>query len=203
MPLRKLVDFYRTSYFPIYSDLVGYLGDKPRQVLVETENLLTHIICFIDEDLSSDKRDENLRKAYNHLVRVTIDCYKILWVAVRDDILEVEAIQEQLAQNGMSQSQFFAYKQRFKELSKEARRVEMENIGSTPEACIEAYGKVIEYGWSIIGEAKKRIINSQPSGEFEASSSSCSSGEMPPKTFISKNEKLSRPDDIDESLEEL
>ena len=41
MDVDELFEFYKKEFIPAYSDLVGYIGDKPQQVLIELENVLS------------------------------------------------------------------------------------------------------------------------------------------------------------------
>lgn len=156
--LPELLIFYKEVFLPAYAELVGYVGDKPAQVLIEIENMSTHLIRSLDESESETLRAENLNKAYNHLVRLAIDCYKMLWAVVRDDFLEAEEIAIAAMADGITKPQFFLYKQEFKEMSKRARELEMSLVGTTPEGCLSAWSAAIYFGWDVIGKYKKEMI---------------------------------------------
>ena len=155
--LPDFLRFYKEVFLLAYSELVGYLGDKPRQVLIEIENMSTHLVRSIDIDESESRRQENLQKAYNHLVRVTIDCYKILWIQVKEDILELKEIADAVLAD-ITKEEFYVKKQIFKDMCREARALEMTSVGNSPERCLEAYSAVVYYGWDIIKKYKTDII---------------------------------------------
>jgi hypothetical protein len=190
--LRKMILFYDNTYMPAYSELVAYLGDKPVQGLIEIENLTTHLIRYLDDTESTEIRDENLKKAYNHLVRVTLDCYKTLWLQVKTDLLEVEDIATAILSDGLNKGDFFILKQEFKELSKKARTTEMSLVGTAPENCLDAYSETIYFGWNIIAKYKKEIIMRQPLHD--------TTGEDPPDSY---RPHFVRATDVDEGIEEL
>lgn len=35
MDIDELFELYRNEFLPAYSDLVGYIGDKPRQIFLD------------------------------------------------------------------------------------------------------------------------------------------------------------------------
>ncbi len=193
MSIDEFIRFYKETHLPIYSDVVGYLGDKPRQILVEIENIFTHYVRWSDASESAENRSENLKRAHNHLVRVTIDCYKILWIEIKNDIVELDGIQQGMADSGVSSVEFFAKKQEFKQLSMHARSLEMAYIGTKPTECIAVYEAVINLGWDILGKFKDLLIRHQ------ASKTVCT-GDDPP-THYSPPFKLAST--IEEGINEL
>ena len=90
MDIEEVFEFYRTEFVPAYSDLVGYIGDKPLQMVIELENTFAHISQYFNPELNIQNKDKNLAKAYDHLVRVTLDCYKLLWVTVHEELEAIE-----------------------------------------------------------------------------------------------------------------
>lgn len=163
MTLDDFMKFYNDFYMPAYSDLVGYLGDKPAQVIVEVENIAVHLIRVIDPKCSGKQQEENLQKAYNHLVRVTIDCLKILWVELGKDIGKMHTTAS-LIKKGLlvDEDVFLAAHLAFKDLSCKARRLEMDNVGTDPLKCLDLYGELVNLGWSIVrlrdDEKMKKVL---------------------------------------------
>lgn len=147
---KDFLKFYYDLFLPAYSDLVAYLADKPQQVLVEFENIATHIIQYVDSPKTADGK-ENLNKAYNHLIRITIDCSKILW-AEMDKRLEkvMNNIYLRSFALNMSQSNFYQKYAEFKETARKARIEEIKYIGKDPMRCVNEYAKANEIGWSIL-----------------------------------------------------
>ena len=82
MNYNDFIKFYKEVFLPVYADVVIFLNDKPIQILVEIENIFSHLMIFFDKKNPRDERIDNLNKAYNHLLRVTLDSYKILWVEI-------------------------------------------------------------------------------------------------------------------------
>ena len=69
---KDLFNLYNDNFKPVYADLVGYIGDKPFDVLVELENALSHIFVVFDPNAPAEIKKENLEKAYNHILRTTL-----------------------------------------------------------------------------------------------------------------------------------
>ena len=90
MDIDELFEFYKEEFVPAYSDLVGYIGDKPQQVLIELENVLLHLSQVFNPEVTPQKKSENLQKANDHLFRVTLDCYKLLWINMHDQLKRIE-----------------------------------------------------------------------------------------------------------------
>lgn len=80
MDITVVFNFYRETFLPAYSDVVGTIVKKPKQIQTELENTLAHIAQYFNPNLNADTRENNAKKAYDHLQRATLDCYKILWV---------------------------------------------------------------------------------------------------------------------------
>jgi hypothetical protein len=80
MTINEYSDFYHNFFKPAYADLVAIIADKPQQIIFEIENSFSHIMVYhsTDSDVAQNVKDENLVKAHNHLVRATMDCYKLL-----------------------------------------------------------------------------------------------------------------------------
>jgi hypothetical protein len=91
MDIDKLFEFYKKEFIPAYSDLVGYIGDKPRQVLIELENVLSHLSQLFNPKVTPEEKSVNLQKANGHLLRVTLDCYKLLWINLLDQLKMIES----------------------------------------------------------------------------------------------------------------
>ena len=90
MDTNEIFEFYRTEFVPAYSDLVGYIGDKPQQILIELENTLAHISQLFNHTLDHQDENVNLEKAHDHLVRATLDCYKLLWAHIYEQLTIIE-----------------------------------------------------------------------------------------------------------------
>ncbi len=81
-----IFDLYRQRFIPVYADFVALTTIKPQQILIEQENILAHISQYLNIELSEELREENLQKAYNHMVRVTLDMHKLVWAELRSKL---------------------------------------------------------------------------------------------------------------------
>lgn len=159
MEIDKLFEFYRNEFIPSYSDLVGYIGDKPQQILIELENVVSHISQIFNPKVKPQERDENLKKAYGHLLRATLDCYKLLWVNIHDQLKMIEE-DKSIRKLGLniSESDFLIKLQELRKLAQEARRKEMVSVGLNPLASIDLYKGVVREGYKLIDNMDENKI---------------------------------------------
>lgn len=151
MDVEEVFEFYRTEFVPAYSDLVGYLGDKPRQMVIELENTFAHISQYFNPELNIQDKDKNLAKAYDHLVRVTLDCYKLLWVTMHKELeaIEKDKSTRKLGLN-ISEAEFLTKFQKLRKLAQEARGIEMASVGLAPIKSLDKYKEVVRGSYELI-----------------------------------------------------
>jgi len=151
MDTEDVFEFYRTEFVPAYSDLVGYISDKPRQMVIELENTFAHISQYFNPELDTQDKDKNLAKAYDHLVRATLDCYKLLWVTMHEQLkaIEEDESKRKLGLN-ISEAEFHNKFQKLRKLAQVARRIEMTSVGLTPIAALNKYKEVVKGGYDLI-----------------------------------------------------
>ncbi len=151
-----MFEFYRAEFIPAYSDLVGFLLKKPRQVLTEQENALSHISQYFNPDMPSEKREENLKKSYSHLVRVTLDCYKLLLVQISKELelIYVDDKKRTFALN-ISEEEFLIKYNELRKTAQEARNIELVNMGNDPLVAIEEYKRAIKIGRELFEKIDK------------------------------------------------
>ncbi len=159
MDVEEVFEFYRTEFVPAYSDLVGYIGDKPCQMVIELENTFAHISQYFNPELDIQDKDKNLAKAYDHLVRVTLDCYKLLWVNIHEE-LEVIEKDESIRKLGLniSETEFLTKFQKLRKLAQEARGMEMASVGLAPIESLDKYKEVVKESYELIGAMDKNKI---------------------------------------------
>jgi len=139
-----LFEFYRDTFLPAYSDVVGFTAKKHMQFLIELENILAHVAQNFNPKLEPGDREKNLTKAYDHLTRVTLDCYKMLWVEM-DAELKVFYLDDKkrvFALN-ISEQEFLKGYNSFRENAQKARTVELTTIGNSPLTAVEFYKEAI------------------------------------------------------------
>ncbi len=151
MDIDELFGFYKGEFVPAYSDLVGYIGDKPQQVLIELENVLSHLSQLFNPEVTPQKKSENPQKAYDHLFRVTLDCYKLLWIKMHDQLKRIED-DDSVRKLGLniSEAEFTMKFQKVKKLAQEARGIEMESVGLSPTASIDKYKEVVKNSYELL-----------------------------------------------------
>jgi len=151
MDVDELFEFYKKEFIPAYSDLVGYIGDKPQQVLIELENVLSHLSQLFNPEVTPQEKSVNLQKANDHLFRVTLDCYKLLWINIHDQLKRIEG-DDSVRKLGLniSEAEFTMKLQKIKKLAQEARSIEMESVGLSPMASIDKYKEVVKSGYELM-----------------------------------------------------
>ena len=94
-------------------------------MLIELENILSHLSQYFDSEISPEDKQNNIQKAYDHLHRVTLDCYKLLWINIYDELEEIEKDKSarRLGLN-ISEADFLKRLQKIRRLAQEARRKE-------------------------------------------------------------------------------
>ncbi|MBD3843616.1 MAG: hypothetical protein IE909_17410, partial [Campylobacterales bacterium] len=132
MTLENYTNFYHYTFKPAYADLVAVIADKPQQIIFEIENSYSHLMVYLsnNSDISEETKKSNLNKAFNHLVRATMDCYKILWTEISDflDNIMEENVTRAFAFNA-DQAQILNTWNEFKKKAQKARQEEMESVG--------------------------------------------------------------------------
>lgn len=154
------LDLYTGEFLPAYSDLVAYLADKPAGMLLDIEATFSHIMVYLtaaraaaaaQENRTDAVAQKNLDQAYNHMVRLILDCHKHLWVAVSEQIDQIysDDLKRKFTVN-MSEHEFVQKYHQFKKSAMEARRLEMQQVGKKPLEAIKKYRETTALGLEIL-----------------------------------------------------
>ncbi len=149
MTIDEYSDFYHNLFKPAYADLVAIIADKPQQIIFEIENSFSHIMVYhsTDVDVPQNIKDENLVKAHNHLVRATMDCYKILWTELSDFLDKI--IEDESSRTfsfNDSEAEIMKVWKNFKEKAQIARTEEMKSVGVDYINTIKLYKEAVDEG---------------------------------------------------------
>ena len=164
----ELFEFYRKECVPAYSDVVGYLAERPEQFMIEIENSFSHVAQYFNPELKQEDRDINISKARDHLMRVTLDCYKLLWIVINQDLEEVhgDSFKRQFCVN-LPQNEFSLKFQEFKKLAQKARNLETSSVGIDPLKALDAYKETIAFGQDLLDKIDhEKIENSKSIRRF-------------------------------------
>ncbi len=154
MDIADVFKFYREEFVPAYSDLVTFIGEKPEQILVEIENTLSHISQYFNPRISEMDKNKNVEKSYNHLVRATLDCYKLICVMAKR---EIEKFFTSIGKTNLIWNKYLSFVDTFRE----ARKIEMENVGINPLASLEKYKEASKKGGEVLAVIRQ-ISESKP-----------------------------------------
>jgi len=148
--MNNFKELYNDKFLPAYSDLVGYIANKPEAIIEQFERVFTHLMVY---HTNSDEsiRNENLKKAHDHLIRITLDCRKLLWVEL-DEIVKtiIESPEKRKLSLNINESELFTMYNKYISTAQNARQMEISSIGIDPLKCIEEYEKTIKIGFKII-----------------------------------------------------
>lgn len=148
----EIFHFYRTQFVPIYSDFVSLTATKAKQILIEQENVLAHISQAQNSNLSTDVRQENLVKAYNHMVRMTLDVHKLVWAETKSRLDEFVLKDEKRLAFNLAESDVLKLYGEFIHGAKAAREHEMKHVENSPESSIRMYDDVNKIGNELLGK---------------------------------------------------
>ena len=140
--LFELFDMYKTHFIPIYDDLIILVENKADTISMQLENILSHIlVCF---DKSSDDKViiDNIRKAKNHLIRATLDAYKICCHYIKL-LLDSEAKFNDSKEYVKDYIEFLGK-------YRDARKTERDDVGINPIESIKKYKEAHEFGIKLI-----------------------------------------------------
>jgi hypothetical protein len=164
MDEKEFFEFYRNRFLKPYSDFIALAQYKPEQVLIEESNILSHLAQFFNYDLSEEIRNENLIKAKNHLIRITLDLNKLVWHHLYKNLysLIIKDEQKRLCFNSPVEEVLKKYGKFLKE-GMEARNHEMANVGNHPDDSIKHYEQVNEQGFKILDDLDQVKLESHNS----------------------------------------
>lgn len=147
----NLFSLYKDHFIPIYSDFVSLTATKPEQVLIEESNILSHVAQFHNkEELSEEARNENLKKAKNHLVRASLDLHKLVWAELKGKIEPNIKCDIKRLCFKKDESEVLKKYSLFMKRAKEARSFEMKNIGNDPIQSVQYYEAVNQIGFELL-----------------------------------------------------
>ncbi len=149
--ITEVVSFFHDEFIPAYSDLTGFIVDKPQEILIGIEYAFSHLMQHFNEELGIESRNKNLEKTYHHLQRATLDCYKLLWIHMDTNIAQLVDNQNKrkFCVNMMEGDLLLAYQQ-FRSKAQEARAIEGRNVGLDILSSITAYKAACAEGKQIL-----------------------------------------------------
>jgi len=120
-------------------------------VLIELENVLSHLSQLFNLEATPKEKSVNLQKANDHLFRVTLDCYKLLWISLLDQLKMIEG-DDSVRKLGLniSEAEFTMKLQKIKKLAQEARNIEMKAVGISPMSSLDKYKEVVKNSYELI-----------------------------------------------------
>lgn len=151
MSLDEFTNFHNKVFLPAYSDLVAFIADKPQQIIFEIENTFSHLMVY-HTNLTPTISNDNLRKAHNHLIRATMDCYKMLWTEMSNNLDLIFKENNALLIFNANENDIMKLWIDFKNKAKEARNEELKNVGVDFMKAIELYKEAVDIGNNIFNK---------------------------------------------------
>jgi hypothetical protein len=60
--IAEIVSFFNNEFIPAYSDLTGFIVNKPQEILIGIEYAFSHLMQHFNEDLGLNRRIRTLRR---------------------------------------------------------------------------------------------------------------------------------------------
>ncbi len=143
MTEKELFAFYKDKFQDIYADLVAIKGDKPSEIILQIESFVSHL-AVANNSTDDEIVRSNLAKAQGHLQRVSLDAAKMLWQELKkraDIVYKDRGALDWCIKNKESGAIVKSMYQKAINLSIDARRAEINNVGINPEISVDMYHK--------------------------------------------------------------
>ncbi|MBF0540702.1 MAG: hypothetical protein HQK91_04545 [Nitrospirae bacterium] len=127
-----------------YDDIITHLSSKPLQLIIEMECFFFHLMQGINNE-DDEVFNRNLDKSKGHIEVLALDTLKLLWIEIDKDL-------KHLVDN---KSIKFEEYLKFKDISRESRKLEIDNLGKEKTIVLDSYINTIEHGRLII----KKVID--------------------------------------------
>ncbi len=151
MDIGEIYSFYKNRFIPIYADMTIVCSQKFEEIVNGLNDAFSHVMQSYDESSSAEIRMGNLDKAYGHLVRATLDCHKIMWFELKkkiDAVYEDSLLRKYCFK--MDLGELMVEYGNFEELSRQARKTELENVGKNPLASLDEWMKASATGLKLL-----------------------------------------------------
>ncbi len=168
--IRVTVDNYnslfRDSFLVAFADCVAYFKDFDIGVASELEGAFMHLNVYLF-DRDQKTRDANLRKAYYHVVRATLDCRKLIWIDINLKLKKYcndKYIRERCTK--IPEYEFLSRCNLFFNKSDEVRLKELKNLGRDPDLTISDYSELVEMGIDLLNTIDTEILSESEQKKF-------------------------------------
>lgn len=149
MTIKEYTAYYYDTFMDAYANVTTVLSQKPKQIVFEEENSLSHLVAF----LHSDEQDiKNLERAKSHLERASLDAYKLVAIEYQKRLKFYTSIDEKnvaLAFNLDNQTVYDMLNELNCKL-KSIRLIESQNIGKSNSEVVDGYGKCVDIGRELL-----------------------------------------------------
>jgi len=148
--ISHVFNLYRKDFISTYAIYVSLDKIKPKQILFEESNALAHLSQYFNEELTDEIRNDNLKKAKNHLTRATLDLNKLLWAALADKLDFIKKHPNKLLTFNLPTVDVLNRHNIFTAKGTVARRYEMTNIGNNIDTVINNYKEINKIGMDLL-----------------------------------------------------
>ncbi len=147
MEINELYSLYEEHFVPAYADLTIFTLKKYEEVMNGIHDAFFHVMQSFNDKTDPEVQNGNVKKAYDHILRSTLDCYKIMWVELKTKLDAVYLDPEKRTYCFcLPVDEVISQYDVFQERSKEARKIEIENVGVSQLASLESWKGAISKG---------------------------------------------------------
>ena len=149
---KEVFVLYRERFIPIYSDFVSLTAIKPKQILIEQENVLAHLSQAQNPNIDPQLQKDNLEKARNHMIRVTLDLHKLVWAETKEKLDSFVLNDKKRLAFNIKESEVLKLYEQFILKARLARTYEMSHVGNNPLESVKRYEDVNAIGNELLSK---------------------------------------------------
>ena len=145
----EVFQIYRKHFIPAYGDFAVLAQAKPKQILIEESNVLSHLAQAFNPELSETVHTDNYKKARNHLIRATLDLNKLLLVELKTALDKVVLDEKKRLGFNKADHDVIREYSEFIAKSRVAKRHEVKHVGNDPLQSIIMYEGACHLGFAL------------------------------------------------------
>lgn len=146
----EVLDLFKKTFTPLYSDLLSAREEMPGQIQLEVEHALSHLRQAYTQLHASDTHHSesctsNIKKAYHHILRASLDLAKLLakhYTEKLNERITQDDVSRLCFDDGPNEGTIILKHRKLQQQSIEARKGETARLGVETMESIAAYRKI-------------------------------------------------------------